>query len=498
MALIGWGETAAAAQRAATFLGRSNLRATMVNARFLQPLDREAIVAAARAAQVCLVLDDSRWHAGFAADVLEHLASAGVTTPTSVLRMQRSGLDRDLLDARDDFALQIAVRCRWLAEPVRPEFRLDLRSTPADSLQSPAKVDGWLQFFGNAASDPMHLDVEPPRTVPPEAPLRSLKAAPPAVPGEFDLAAEQRQILAVKFSPEIGAWIRDYEAVGNRNVYLWRWCLHGLQLTTLPCVEPALRQSLCETKLLAVMLGVMLDDIADLGGNQQLLKTLNEAAVENKCVDLSRFNAQEQAYGRFTVRLADETWSRLRQYTGFSQFEEILVYDHRQIVNAMDYSSLLNRNLALVNLAEHDVYSPHNMQMMSFSTMDLMASSNFDRRELGRLRAVIWHAQSMGRIGNLLSTWQREVKVRDFTSGVFARALQRGDLELDDLEQAPADAIERAIRDGAHDAYFAERWRFHQRAIEMIVPQIHCVDLRPLLAGLKRLIAMELGSRGLK
>jgi hypothetical protein len=188
----------------------------------------------------------------------------------------------------------------------------------------------------------------------------------------------------------------------------------------------------------------------------------------------------------------------LRQYPGYEQLADLLIYDHKQIVNAMEYSSLLNQDLALVNLVEHDAYSPHNMQMMSFATMDLMASRDFDRRELGRLRAVIWHAQSMGRIGNLLSTWQREVKVRDFTSGVFARALQQGDIELDDLESWPTDAIERTIDDGAHDAYFLDRWRFHQRAIEAIAAQIRSVDLRPLLTGLKRLIAMELGSRGLK
>ena len=53
----------------------------------------------------------------------------------------------------------------------------------------------------------------------------------------------------------------------------------------------------------------------------------------------------------------------------------------------------------------------------------------------------------MGRIGNLLSTWQREVRVRDFTSGVFARAVQQGDLELDDLERrAGRGAFERSNR----------------------------------------------------
>ncbi len=408
-------------------------------------------------AQACLVLDDPRLHAGFAADVLELLAQSGVTTPTSVQQLVRRHGAIDVLDALDELALTIVDRCRWLAEPLRPEFRLLPTTAQAEGAAGAAVVGGWLQLFGQAAVDVASGKMQPAGSAQSAAPLSPVLAAGSAGLAECDLDAEQRLIGGVEFSPDLNGWIREYEVVGNRNVYLWRWCLHGLRLTTLPCVESALRASLCETKLLAVMLGVMLDDIADLGGNRQLLKLLNEVVAEDKTVDLSAFNSQEQAYGRFTVRLSSATWSRLRQYPGFEQFAELLMYDHRQIVNAMDYSSLLNQDLALVNLVEHDAYSPHNMQMMSFATMDLMGSRGFDRRELGRLCAVIWHAQSMGRIGNLLSTWQREVKVRDFTSGVFARALQQGDLEVDDLECSPTDAIEQAIQRGSHDAYFIER-----------------------------------------
>ncbi len=498
VALIGWGAAAAAAERAAAFLRTADIQPAIVNARFLQPLDREAIIAAARAAQVCLVLDDPRWQAGFAAEVLELLAHAGVTTPTSILPMSRRHGEIDVQQGRDDFAMRIADRCRWLAEPVRPEFRFHSTGSEPNGRRMPAQPVGWLQLFSPAPVDVPTDSPGPLPLIPPAQSIPPKTIARPAELLESDLAAEQRQIQAVEFSPELSGWIRDYEMVGNRNVYLWRWCLHGLRLTTLPCVDPALRASLCETKLLAVMLGVMLDDIADLGGNPQLLKLLNGVVVENKAVDLSDFDAEEQAYGQFTVRLSNETWGRLRQAPRYEQLADLLIYDHRQIVNAMEYSSLLNRDLALVNLVEHDAYSPHNMQMMSFATMDLMASRDFDRRELGRLRAVIWHAQSMGRIGNLLSTWQREVKVRDFTSGVFARALQQGDIELDDLQVLPSEAIEQVIGRGSHDDYFLDRWQFHRRAIEAILPRIRSVDLRPLLAGLKRLIAMELGSRGLK
>jgi hypothetical protein len=190
--------------------------------------------------------------------------------------------------------------------------------------------------------------------------------------------------------------------------------------------------------------------------------------------------------------------NRLRCSANHQQYEELLAYDHRQILNTMSYSCMVNRYPELLNVQEHDMYLPHNMQMMSFATMDLMNSPDFDPRELGKLREVIWHAQSMGRIGNLVSTWQREIADRDFTSGVFARALRQGDLTFEDLQSAPPQAIETAIRRGGHELYFLQQWERHRQCIASFVAHIHSVDIGQLLIGLQRLIHMELSSRGFK
>ena len=130
-------------------------------------------------------------------------------------------------------------------------------------------------------------------------------------------------------------------------------------------------------------------------------------------------------YARFTTSLWETFEERLKCSPCYTEYAPLLAYDHQQILNTMAYSSLVNRYPAVLNLQEHDMYTPHNMQMMSFATMDLMNSPRFDRAELGRLRGIMWHAQNMGRIGNLVSTWQREIRDRDFTSGVFAQRTVR-------------------------------------------------------------------------
>ncbi len=246
------------------------------------------------------------------------------------------------------------------------------------------------------------------------------------------------------------------------------------------------------------MYGVMLDDIADQAGQDDFLEALTRIIAGGPRDDFAHFSQRQQQYARFTSDLWDTFEQRLRASPCYGQYEELLEYDHRQILNTFAYSCMVNHYPAMFNVQEHDMYLPHNMQMMSFATMDLMHSPGFDFDELGKLREVIWHAQSMGRIGNLVSTWQREIADRDFTSGVFARAFREGDLTPEDLRTSPPEVIERAIRRGQHELYFLRKWEAHRRSIEALAGGIRSVDVGQLLAGLERLIHMELCSRGLK
>ena len=173
-------------------------------------------------------------------------------------------------------------------------------------------------------------------------------------------------------------------------------------------------------------------------------------------------------------------------------------YDYLQLFNTMRYSHLLNRNPALLNLVEHDLYLPHNMHMMVSSTLDLMCSPCFDVFEVGIVREAVWHGQCMGRIGNLTTTWERELGEGDYTSGVYARALAQGDVTLAQLRAGDQEQIRKAIRDGQHEAYFLERWQEHRKSILARRPRLRSFDLGELVTGLQRLICLHLGSRGYK
>ena len=79
-----------------------------------------------------------------------------------------------------------------------------------------------------------------------------------------DLAKIVAQIKRMEFSPYLRGWIEEYEKVGQRGRFLWQWCLKGVGITTLPCVLPNLREHVIETKMLSILYGTLIDDIADL------------------------------------------------------------------------------------------------------------------------------------------------------------------------------------------------------------------------------------------
>jgi hypothetical protein len=328
---------------------------------------------------------------------------------------------------------------------------------------------------------------------------RRKEAAPSAeLPSKEEIEAEIAHVLNKRLSPDLMKWVDGYAEVGKRNLYLWKWVRQGVEVTTLSCVQPDLFDYACDTKVLGVVLDVLLDDIADRKGDPDLLEQLLAVPFDTTPGRLSNVSAADRPYAAYTLGIWEEIKRRTRTLPCFAEYSTIWRYDYLQLFNGMRYSHMLNQNIALLNLAEHDLYSPHNMHIMVSSTVDLMCSPQFDRTELGRLRDAIWHAQFMGRIGNLVTTWERELGDRDYTSGVYARALSEGDLTLEMLRGDDTAAIANAVRKGGHEDFFLQRWHGLRLRLVELAPRVRSVDLHKLVRGYERLIRLHLGSRGYK
>lgn len=322
-------------------------------------------------------------------------------------------------------------------------------------------------------------------------------AAHDFTPSAAQIHAEIDAAMDQQLSPTLIAWVERYAKVGRRNPYLWKWCRRAVQVTTLPCVAADLREELCDTKTLGVVLDVLLDDVADQRGDDGLLEELL-ALFDGREPDIRRFTPEEQQYAQLAIELWHEIVHRAQRLPRYAELKDVLRFDYLQLGNVMRYSHLLNSKLEMLNLAEHDIYTPHNMHIMICSTFDVMASPSFDSRELGRLRETIWNAQWMGRIGNLATTWQRELGEGDFTSGVYARAIAHGDLSIEQLTAGDSEAIQNAIATNRHEEYYWRKWQDHRRILLSPLCHLQSFDIHRMVAGLEKLLCLHLGSRGRK
>jgi hypothetical protein len=313
-----------------------------------------------------------------------------------------------------------------------------------------------------------------------------------------DLKRIVGEIQAIEFSPSLRPWIEDYEKVGQRGRFLWQWCLKGVRLTTLPCVEPGLRDHVIETKMLSILYGTLIDDIADREQDKEMLEIATRLGSDEWASDrLALWTGRRRDYLEMIARLGVEVWARCETYPRFSEFESMLRFDNDQCLNAMRYALLVNQSPGILNNIEHDLYQPHNMQIMFMASVDLAASSGFDTNELGIAREIFWHAQRMGRIGNMLTTWEREVLDRDFTSGVFAHALGRHVLSPSDLRSSPAHEIMSVLENAQCQAHFIREWKSHREQMAAKIQNVTCADLKPYLQAFEQLIVLHLCSRGL-
>lgn len=464
VAIVAWGPMVAAAQAAADSLARQGIRAGIVNARFAQPLDVDTLERVAGSATCVVVVDDVDAGGGFGSWVLEQLLHLGIAQPVAIVAPQERRPVEHPLDSQRQCAQAIVERCRWLSAPIVPEMSIEAPSHLENSGALAGTRGNWLSFFGGNA---------------------------------HRMAREREQVYATQLSTDVKRWVAAYEKVGARDLYLWKWCMHGATITTLPCVAPELRAHVNDTKLLSIILCVLMDDVADQHGDSRLLDALLEMACSGKPGSWKDLSEVEQEHAEVTRALWAEYWTRIAGYPCYEANEPVLRFDLLQTFNMMRYSHLVNDRPYLLNMVEHDLYTPHNMMMTSFAVLDLMCSPGFPQSDVATLREMNWHAQCMGRIGNLLSTWRRELAARDFTSGVFAHAMMQGDLTLDELEHGDLAKLEEAICSRGHEAHFYHKWLEHRERCHESASRIRSLDLRPVLEGHDRFFAAYLGSQGL-
>jgi CRP-like cAMP-binding protein len=321
-------------------------------------------------------------------------------------------------------------------------------------------------------------------------------------PSAVDYAAAWTDTLAalrsIQLPPVVERYVAAYEQVGHRSAFLWRWCWRGVDETTLPVVPAEWKEHLLSTKLLAIILNVLLDDLADQRGSETLLETALSIPFhpQGRDAPAPRVPEEERRYFALIAELWHALEERVHALPHHAAYRPLYVFDYQQVFNSMRYSVLTRNRPALHNLAENRAYSPHNMNMMVFATLDLMTAP-VRSEELGAIREAIWYAQSMGQIANMTATWRREVPARDFASRVFVQALDAGVLTAEELQSLPPEDITARIESSGMEQLLLSEWREQRQRLDVLMTRVRSFDMARLVRGVDTLLGMHLAARGL-
>jgi hypothetical protein len=281
--------------------------------------------------------------------------------------------------------------------------------------------------------------------------------------------------------------------VGDRDRFLWKWIHNLFDAFTLPCVDDDAWESVKTTKTALTMYVTALDDLVDRRGDRATFEQARRVPFAPDAV-----RADAPGVDGDVVSFAETAWSfvadRVTASDAYDAYADIFRFDLRQVLGAMEYSQVLNDNHELANVAESRHHGPHNMVMFPYADIDLMWSPGFDRTELGRLRSLVLELQQMARIGNWLTTWERELYEGDYTAGVVVDALER-DVVTPALD--PETTIRR-IKEHDIDEDFEAEWEMRYASASITDHGIESFDETALVEGMRTVMQHHIASYGHK
>jgi len=317
---------------------------------------------------------------------------------------------------------------------------------------------------------------------------RTLKKLTPA-----KIKKEIKKVKETKLPQKINLYINQYQEIGERNYFIWQWLWNMFNITRLPIVPKKYEQKILELKVLITMFIILLDDIADKKTSKEFLDALLTIPFKESFSG----KIKNQKYFKKTLFLWKNIMSDVRKLPNYSSYQEIFDYDLRQVVNAMRYSYLVNKDYQLLNKTECWQFMPYNMVALVYSGLDLMCAKRVP--DLGAVREIVLYSQKMARIGNWISTWEREVFEKDFANGIFAYALDSGLIKARGLEKIKGHAIIQEIRQSKIEKDLLKEWEDYLGKIEQKKHKFKNGELVDQFSlSLEKLIIFHLSSKGYK
>ena len=303
---------------------------------------------------------------------------------------------------------------------------------------------------------------------------------------------EIEEIQKLELPPEIQKWVREYERVGVRDEFFWKFMYKANQIIDPFNVPNIYKKSIIEIKFLIIIFTILLDDIADKERNKKLLNELIKIPFKRNHIEFGKLNKEEKEYLKFSIKLWCYIEKEIKKYPRYKEFRNIFSFDFSQVLNAIEYSFFINQTPSLINKTEYWNYSSHTLQGLTYCSLDLMCFPKFAIKELGIVREIFWQAQRIARIGNCLSTWKRELKEGDLTSGILAYAIGSDSFDINDLNKKNKIKLISKINYLNIRYKLLKKWQQYYDEIRYLCRKIKSIKTRRFLLQLEKLTLIYL------
>jgi len=285
--------------------------------------------------------------------------------------------------------------------------------------------------------------------------------------------------------------IERYNKVGERDEFLWPWLAATFAQLEIHPRSPETRYA----QLLLAMLVVLLDDIADNGADFKTTKLACDFACNN--IDFSdelEPYRQEVIYAREVFEEIESIVSKAPQA---ELFWPIINYDIQQMRNNLIFSALSNSMETFNNATENEVMQHHSMVMKPLVMIELAFQKGVPK-ELDVIRELLQVASKMGRIGNTVSTWGRELSSSDFSSIFFVYLARQSKQSFKDLSEMPLEEVLSLSKASKVEEKLLATWLEHRISARRLANDIDAFDAHKYVDGLERLLRLQLGATGKK
>jgi len=314
------------------------------------------------------------------------------------------------------------------------------------------------------------------------------------------------QVAASPLPESFHSFELNYEAhFEARDRFLWKWVWaifknnqDGIMLSSVP----ADRVTLCaEIKLLLTMADVIVDDAADQGKDKVFLDALLKVPFENDKID-PRLSENDKKKVELLKSIFKYIYEKFESMPFWKNFSGIIEFDLKQVWNSCLYSFLLNQRPSILNYSESMHFSSFNMMIFLYLDTDLIFSEGIDENEIGGIREITMKTQEMARIGNWITTWEREIDESDLSSGIFAKIVTDGHITADrlkrHLQNEDTSTLYMLIKESLIENKLLDEWEDSREAALELAGSIKSVDMIKYVQGFDRVLMLHLASAGHK